>query len=620
MQHVASSPQRRGVVGVLAPVLLGVGLVAALAVASLSLLSALRAYSLAESHWSQARSQAVELLRDYARSRDPRDFARFERALQVPLSDRIAREELERSQPDEERARQGLLAGHNHPADVEGMLMLYRRFGSMARLQASLQAWREGDELIAQLRMVAEQMRDQMNGPWPQAAALDGYLEQISKLNTQFIAVEKRFTDELAQMARVVERVLIGSVLAIAVGLALAGLWLARRSLRQRAERERALAEATERWALAAEAGGLGLYDWVVARDELRMDAKAAALYGLGDGAGAVVRRATVTELLHPDDVASAREQLDAALRSGRRFKARYRVRLPDGTWRHLEATGLMQGDPVGGGHMVGVVRDVTEEERQTLLARQRDAAERAAQARMEFLSRLSHELRTPLNAILGFAQLLAIDHTRPLSEPQAQRVQLILDAGQQLLKLVEDVLDLTKIDAGAVSVRLAPVDVAAAARASLALASGAVHAFAVEVRDRMPQQPLWALADEQRLQQVFTNLLTNACKYNRRGGSVTLQAWAQGERVCVSIADTGRGITHAERAELFQPFRRLAATAGQVEGTGLGLFIVKSLLERMNGSIELESTWGEGSRFTVVLPASTNGAGTGAAPSGADH
>ena len=601
----AASSERRLVAVVLAPVLVAIVAVAGLGVSSLWLLSALRAYAGAESEWSQSRSQAVEHLRNYARSRDPREFQRFESSLEVQANDLQAREELERPEPNFERARQGLLAGRNHPDDVESMLRLYKRFGALARLQSSLQAWRQGDELVSQLRAVAERMRDQMSGPWPQAAALDAHLEQITRLNAELIGVERRFTAELAQTARVVEWVLIGSVLAIALVLSALAVWLVRRSLHQRAEREKALASASERWALAAEAGGLGLYDWFVDADELRLDAKAVAMYGLGDGEPRVVRRDTLSRLVHPDDLAGARGALDAAVASGRLFKRRYRIVTPGGQLRHLEVTGLMQGAINKGGHMVGVVRDVTEEERQAELAHERDAAERAARARMEFLQRLSHELRTPLNAILGFAQLLAIDPQRPLDESQAHRVALILDSGRQLLQLVEDVLDLTKIDAGTISLQLAPVDAAGLLRSSLKTMGAAVQTYAVRVDDRTAAAPLWALADERRLQQVFMNLLSNACKYNRPNGLVTLEAWEADGRVVVRVSDTGRGMTKAELDQLFQPFMRLSYNAGQVEGTGLGLFIVKSLLDRMSGRIEVESEWGVGSRFTVHLPVS---------------
>jgi len=213
--------------------------------------------------------------------------------------------------------------------------------------------------------------------------------------------------------------------------------------------------------------------------------------------------------------------------------------------------------------------------------------------------------MRAPLNAILGFAQLLAIDPQRPLDESQAHRVALILDSGRQLLQLVEDVLDLTKIDAGTISLQLAPVDAAGLLRSSLKTMGAAVQTYAVRVDDRTAAAPLWALADERRLQQVFMNLLSNACKYNRPNGLVTLEAWEADGRVVVRVSDTGRGMTKAELDQLFQPFKRLSYNAGQVEGTGLGLFIVKSLLDRMSGRIEVESEWGVGSRFTVHLPVS---------------
>jgi signal transduction histidine kinase len=551
----------------------------------------------------------VQALLDYARSGEVADYRRFEQALKVPLADRQAREALDTRPPDLDSARAGLLGGDNHPDDVEGMVFLYRRFSHLPVFQEPLRHWREGDALIDELRTAGARLQAEAARLVPDEALRQGLLAEVSVINERLLAAERGFSRSIGEVGRLVERLLVASLLALAALVAAAGFFGVRRNLQARARREAELQDANERWRLAAEGGGLGMYDWDVEQDLLRLDARAAALYGVAPAPGepAAVRRATVTALLHPDDLATTRAAVDSAVAGGQLLRARYRVQLPQGGLRHLEVTGLVQHSGDGTRRrtrMVGVLRDVTEEERQAEVAHERDTAERTARARMEFLSRLSHELRTPLNAILGFAQLMEMDGgAKPLPPQQAERVRRILDSGRQLLGLVDDVLDITLIDAGGVQVRPQVVDVAEVVAHGVAQVDGLAATHGVQVHVELPPAPLQVRADRQRLQQVLLNLLSNACKYNRRGGQVRVQVRPAGERVLLSVADTGPGIAERDQAALFQPFRRLQATATQVEGTGLGLFIVKQLVERMEGHIRLDSVPGQGSRFSVELP-----------------
>jgi signal transduction histidine kinase len=250
---------------------------------------------------------------------------------------------------------------------------------------------------------------------------------------------------------------------------------------------------------------------------------------------------------------------------------------------------------------MFGVLRDVTDEVAASRLQLERDAAERSARARSEFLSRLSHELRTPLNAVLGLAQLLELDKIEPLSDTQRGRVRMILEGGWHLLHLVDDVLDITRIDAGQFSITPVPTDLRAVLQASLALIETERARFGIRIDDRWPAKPPAALADPQRLQQVFVNLLSNGCKYNRAGGTLTLSVDASSDMLALGFADEGLGIDPEQLVELFQPFKRLHQTA-EVPGVGLGLVIVKLLTDQMHGSIEVESEPGRGALFVVRL------------------
>jgi signal transduction histidine kinase len=219
--------------------------------------------------------------------------------------------------------------------------------------------------------------------------------------------------------------------------------------------------------------------------------------------------------------------------------------------------------------------------------------------AKNEFLSRMSHELRTPLTAIGGFAELLALDK---LSGEQHEAATTILRASQHLLKLVDDVLDIARIEAGALSISLEPVPVADLVGAALELTRPLARRRGVSLAAESPQD-VYVLADNQRLKQVVVNLIANGVKYNRPSGSVRVLATNRSAGlVRIEITDTGRGLDRSAMSRLFVPFERLNAAADGVEGSGLGLALSKSMVEGMGGRIGVDSQLGVGSTFWVEL------------------
>jgi PAS domain S-box-containing protein len=257
----------------------------------------------------------------------------------------------------------------------------------------------------------------------------------------------------------------------------------------------------------------------------------------------------------------------------------------------------------------LGVAVDVSQRRRALELETARRAAEASSEAKTEFLSRMSHELRTPLNAVLGYAQLMALDDDGPPTPRQKGHLAQIERAGWHLLALIDDVLDLSRIESGRMRVDIAPHDPAQVVQRALALAEPQMRALGIDFRlvwhdGRSGAGLRPVLADATRLTQVLVNLLSNAAKYNRRGGHVRLEVEAlPGHRLAFSVSDNGIGMSEAQLAQLFQPFNRLGREQGSVEGTGIGLVITRRLLELMNGSLEVRSQPGEGSRFSAVLP-----------------
>ncbi len=229
-------------------------------------------------------------------------------------------------------------------------------------------------------------------------------------------------------------------------------------------------------------------------------------------------------------------------------------------------------------------------------------AAERANQAKSEFLSRMSHELRSPLNAILGFAQLMESDHP-VLTPAQADSVHQILHAGWYLLELINEVLDLSLIEAGKVSMSMEPIHLAEVLADCRAMVEPHALKRGIVVSCAVPASALCVRADRTRVKQVVVNLLSNAIKYNRPGGTVVV-GWEMrpGGAVRVTVHDTGRGLAADDLARLFEPFNRLGQAEGVEEGTGIGLVVSKRLVELMGGSIGVRSTVGEGSAFWIEL------------------
>ena len=242
-----------------------------------------------------------------------------------------------------------------------------------------------------------------------------------------------------------------------------------------------------------------------------------------------------------------------------------------------------------------GAVQDITERKRV-------DEVERVSRAKSEFLSRMSHELRTPLNAILGFGQLL---ERQSANEVQRTRVRHILTAGRHLLDLINEILDISRIEAGRLQLSLEPVRIADAIAEAVELMRplAAEHQTTLSAPST-PDQSVYVMADRQRLKQVLLNLLTNGVKYTPRGGEVAISFERSApDSARIIVTDTGPGIPSDKISRLFTAFDRLGAEQSGVEGTGLGLALSQRLMQAMHGSIGVESTPGQGSRFWVELP-----------------
>ena len=263
------------------------------------------------------------------------------------------------------------------------------------------------------------------------------------------------------------------------------------------------------------------------------------------------------------------------------------------------------QGQPL---HIVGVAEDITEHLKLEEAERAREAAEASNRAKSEFLSRMSHELRTPLNAMLGFAQLLELDQRHPLAPSQQPWVSQIQQAGWHLLEMINDVLDLSRIESGNLRLHTETLHLGPLLAACIAMVEGDAKQRRILIIRELGEGTATVLGDSTRVKQILTNLLSNAVKYNLEAGRIHIASRVSAHcTVEIAVTDTGLGMTPQQLAELFQPFNRLGRERSGQEGTGIGLVISQRLAELMGGSLKARSIAGQGSSFMLTLPSSTD-------------
>ncbi len=380
---------------------------------------------------------------------------------------------------------------------------------------------------------------------------------------------------------------------------------LAQEAARRSEERYRTVAENASD--VVARYGPDGIIEWVFGSTEAFLGRTAAELVGT-----------SLLDHFVKEDWGD-RGAIRARLGRGEAVELLARVRRSDGGTRWVELRAKAALAPDGSmSSIIGTMRDAQAEVeyREALAASERQArglvdayeaarddAVRASTAKTAFLSRMSHELRTPLNAVLGFAQLLALD---PLTPEQTEAVQHIRAGGRHLLDLINEIVDISRIEAGRLSLSMETVDSVAVLGEAVELVRSLEQQFGVAVTVTTAGAPVSDVhADRQRTTQVLLNLVSNAVKYNRPGGSVRVECrqGAPGE-VMFEVSDTGPGIAPELLPRLFEPFDRLGAENSDIEGTGIGLALADALARAMGGRIEVSTEVGTGSTFTLVLRA----------------
>ncbi|MFZ1829081.1 MAG: ATP-binding protein, partial [Candidatus Competibacteraceae bacterium] len=390
---------------------------------------------------------------------------------------------------------------------------------------------------------------------------------------------------------------------------------------RERLEQE--LRQSAQRLKLATESGRLGVWDWNVPDNLMVWDDRMLDLYGITRDAFSKSVNAWESGL-HPDDRQRAFDECGAALRGDKDFNTEFRVLHPDGKIVWVKANALVIRDAEGNAlRMIGLNQDITERKqaeaelqtyrmhledlvniRTVELQEAKEMAEAANQAKSVFLANMSHELRTPMNAILGFSALLQRD--AGIVGRDREHLDIVSRSGEHLLGLINDILDMAKIDAGRAQLMIAPLDLGAMVNDLMDMMGQRAQEKGLELRLEQPEQGLRHIrGDETRLRQVLVNLLGNAIKFTRKG-TVTLRLKVASEtdapRMRIEVEDTGPGIAPEDQARVFDPFVQVGQTSAQ-KGTGLGLSITRQFVEMMGGQIGVSSQIGWGSCFWVELP-----------------
>ena len=381
---------------------------------------------------------------------------------------------------------------------------------------------------------------------------------------------------------------------------------------RERLERELRVKE--ERWGLALDSVGDGVWDWNMETNAVFFSPRWKSMLGYGDDE----IRADVrewTDRVHPDDLPLAMAAVkDHMAGLTQVYQCEHRVRCKDGKYIWILDRGRVVSRDTNGNprRMVGTHTDITEKkEAQAALEHARRAAEAAVKAKSEFLAVMSHEIRTPMNGVIGMTSLLL---TTPLSEQQREYVDTIRSSGDALLDIINDILDFSKIESGKMELEASPFNVVEAAVEVERLLKPNALAKGLDVRIVVPPQPVYVCGDVGRIRQVLLNLFSNAVKFTSKG-NITLSVAARRDETLdcwnleLAVADTGIGVSEDKRQRLFQLFSQVdASTTRKFGGTGLGLAICWRLMQLMGGSIEYSVREGGGSVFTckLTLPAAS--------------
>jgi len=574
--------------------------------AAIKVVDATRAYATGEGRYSKAQKIAVIDLQRYAYSGLDQDYQAFLEATAMPRGDRAARLALEATHVDTAAARAGFLRGANHPDDVGSLINLFRLFGWWGPFAAAVADWHEGDALVANLIELGRELHDRIVGGTLDAAGRIQLLGDVDRLDDRLTSLENTFSTHMGEAARGATTLVVLGLGATTIVLWSISLVFATRLLRRQLSLDRQLAFSEVRFRDYAEVAS----DWywetdsddriVFLSERFFADAGAAALDALGQDAGKfiVTHAAGETPTSTLAAIAGRRPFRDLRLRFARADGS-------PGYWSlagkpHEDADGQFRGFRGVGTDITTAVNDAE------ILHQAKDRAEVASHAKSEFLANMSHELRTPLNAILGFSEIIMKRQFGPKAlDRYADYAGDIHVSGRHLLAIIDDILDLSKVEAGHDTLEENEIGIAEIAQRSHRLLGDRFEHAGLNLTFELPEPAPSLYVDERKLKQAVVNLLSNALKFTPRGGTVTLAVvYGVDGGLGLAVRDTGIGIDAKDVHTVMLPFGQIeSAFQREHHGTGLGLPLARSLIELHGGRLTLASEVGVGTIVTLWLP-----------------
>ncbi len=315
-------------------------------------------------------------------------------------------------------------------------------------------------------------------------------------------------------------------------------------------------------------------------------------------------------ELVVAEDVESAKHKFIEALKSDKSYVRDYRVKNRSDNILWIQERGQIVCDDSGEiEYVIGVIFDITERKQmEAELFRAKESAEEADRLKSAFLAAMSHELRTPLNSIIGFTGIMLQELAGPLNEEQHKQLKMVQSSSRHLLALINDVLDISKIEAGQLELFPTSFELRQSIDKMVKLVSPLADKKGIDLRLDIADDIKTVITDQRRLEQIILNLLNNAVKFTEKG-HVGISCRIENDQYLLAVSDTGIGMRPEEHPNLFKPFHQIdSGLTRKHEGSGLGLSICKKLLDIMDGTIDMESQWGQGSTFMVRLPRQTGG------------
>ena len=369
-----------------------------------------------------------------------------------------------------------------------------------------------------------------------------------------------------------------------------------------------------QRLELATKAAKVGIWDWDIKTNQLKWDEQMFRIYNISPHQF----HPTVEDwekMVHPDDLVNDKEMISTAIKKGKEYDNELRIYWPDHSEHYIKSNAIILRDennsPV---RMIGIEYDITNRKQvenmlhasEEMLRMANHELEQAVRMKDEFLASMSHELRTPLTSILGLSEALQLNVYGDLNKKQKDVLNNVQISGHHLLDLINDILDVSKIEAGKLDLQMDMCNLSQICQSSLRMVKGMAQKKNIHITYVMEPEKIDFYGDERRVKQIQVNLLSNAIKFTPEGGSVGLEVIAdrQNMTIKISVWDTGIGINSKDLSSLFQPFVQIdSSLSRQQSGTGLGLVLIKRLTELHDGTVHVDSKPGEGSRFSIIIP-----------------